>query len=226
MSTTISLPLAIWGSGYGKFLDRWQDGVRSLNRQPDEVIIVTDEANKELLEKIDLNCKIQRHWLPRADYGLWDYAIRQSTSKWIAICNVDDQFIAEALDEIDKADKEKCNLVLDALLFKNSSHIWSGDWIPELIPQRFTMPGAEPMTKKLYVDGGGYNSDFLFPDWALAVHWAQKGLVKPYRASTKRIIFDPGWDRQTLSGQSQNPAVKVAGTAQVQQLARDLGLLP
>jgi len=225
VSITISLPLAVWGSGYDQFIDRWQDGVRSLSRQPDEIVVVTDEANKHVLDQITLDIKVQKHWLPHSDYRLWDYAIRQCTGKWIAICNIDDQFLPGALSEIEEADRQGANLLLDALEVRGSDAIWSGDWIPQLIPQSFTIPGAEPMTKELYEQGGGYDHNFQFPDWALAVHWVQKGVVNPYRASTRRIIFDPGWHRKTLSGQLQDSSVKVAGTAQVHELSRSLGLL-
>jgi hypothetical protein len=225
MLTTVSLPLAVWGSGYDHFISRWQDGVRSLTRQPDEIVVVTDEANKHVLDKIELHIKVQKHTLPHSDYRLWDFAIRQCTSKWVAICNIDDQFLPEALNEIDEADRLGANLLIDCLEVKGGTQVWFGDWIPERIPQAFTMPGAEPMTKELYLAGGGYDYNYQFPDWALAVNWVKKADVRPYKASTSRIIFDPGWDRKTLSGQQQDSSVKVAGTAQVHELSRSLGLL-
>lgn len=225
MSTTVSLPLAVWGSGYDQFIGRWQDGVRSLTRQPDEIVVVTDEANKHVLDKLTLDIPTQIHTLPHSDYRLWDFAIRQCTSKWVAICNIDDQFLPEALNEIDEADRLGANLLIDCLEVKGGTQVWFGDWIPERIPQAFTMPGAEPMTKELYLAGGGYDHNYQFPDWALAVNWVKKAKVVPYKASTSRILFDPGWDRKTLSGQLQDSSVKVAGTAQVHELSRSLGLL-
>jgi hypothetical protein len=81
------------------------------------------------------------------------------------------------------------------------------------------------MRKDLYIAAGGYDHNYRFPDWALAVHMVHKSLAKPFTAKTERIIFDPGNDRVTLSGTNANPQLKVAGTAQVHELSRSLGLL-
>lgn len=222
---TISLPLAVWGVGYGQFLPRWLEGVRTLGVQPDEIVLVTDEANRHLADEIETEIPLRTHWLKAKDFRLWDYAIRQCSSKWVAICNVDDQFLPNALDQIDQADLHGCNLLVDSLRVKQTGHRWTGYWDANTIPQRFTMPGAEPMTKQLYIDAGGYDYKFQFPDWALAVKMVHKDLARPFVATTERIIFDTGADRLTLSGAQQNPSVKAAGTAQVHELSRSLGLL-
>jgi len=222
--TRISLPLAIWGEGYGDFLDRWLDGVHGLNRQPDEIVLVTDEQNKGL-HNLKTDIPIQTHWLKAQDYRLWDYAIRQSTGDWIAICNVDDVFLPAALDTIDQADREGYNLLIDSLVVKQTGHVWRGYWDAGTIPHRFTMPGAEPMRKDLYLEAGGFDYNFQYPDWALMVKAVAKGIVRPFNSPTERIIFDTGADRLTMSGGQQNPSVKARGSAQVHELAKDLGLL-
>lgn len=222
--TTITLPLALWGTGYDQFIHRWLEGVRSLRRQPDEIVVVTDEKNKHIKEFLNLDIYTQFHWLPCSDYRLWDYAIRQSHSKWFAICNIDDYFLPGALDEIDQADAQGCNLLIDSLEVSIGG-VWSGYWDADEIPFRFTMPGAEPMTRELYVKAGGFDHNLQFPDWGLAVHMVHKNLAKPYKAQTRRIMFDTGHHRVTLSGQSQDPSVKAAGTAQIHELSRSLGLL-
>jgi hypothetical protein len=223
--TTISLPLAIWGNGYGGFLQRWIEGVNALNVRPNEIVIVTDIANKNVLESVDTDIPTKTYSYDLADYRLWDKAIRKCKSKWVAICNVDDQFLPGALDEIAIADEQGCNLVLDALRVKQTGHIWRGHWDESVLPRQFTAVGAEPMTKELYIAAGGYEHTYQFPDWALAVHIVHRKLAKPYTASTHRILFDDGSDRVTLSGQSQNPGIKAAGTAQVIALSQSLGLL-
>ena len=131
----------------------------------------------------------------------------------------------EALDSIDQADQEGYNLILDSLIVQKTGHLWRSEWDENIIPHRFKMVGAEPMTKELYEQAGGFDPNFQFPDWAMAVHMVHKSLAKPFRSNTKRAIFDPGIDRVTMSGQMQNPSVKTAGTAQVHELARSLGLL-
>ena len=81
------------------------------------------------------------------------------------------------------------------------------------------------MRKDLYIAAGGFEPEYRFPDWALAVRMVHKGLARPFTAKTERIIFDPGHDSVTLSGTNANPQAKTAGTAQVHELARSLGLL-
>ena len=222
--TTISLPLAIWGEGYGEFLDRWLEGVHGLARQPDEIVLVTDEQNYGLRTKLETDMQLQTHYLKAQDYRLWDYAIRQATSDWIAICNVDDVFLPHALDTIDQADREGYNLLIDSLVVKQTGHVWRGYWDAGMIPYRFTMPGAEPMRKDLYIEAGGFDYKFQYPDWALAVKMVAKGIARPFTSNTERIIFDTGSDRLTLSGGQQNPSVKARGSAQVHELAQELGL--
>lgn len=222
---TVSLPLAVWGEGYSQFLPRWIEGVRTLGRKVDEIVLVTDEQNKDLRNQIDLDIPLKAHWLKPKDYRLWDYAVRQCTSDWVAFCNVDDQFLPNALDQLDEADEQGCNLLVDSLIVKQTGHRWTGHWDANTIPHRFTMPGAEPMRRDLYIAAGGFDYRYQFPDWALAVNMVAKSLAKPFTAKTDRIIFDTGADRITLSGGQQNPQVKAAGTAQVHDLARSLGLL-
>lgn len=222
---TVSLPLAVWGEGYAEFFERWQSGVETLARQPDEIVIVTDEANRAMVEQYRLDIALQTHYLKVSDYRLWDYAIRQCSSEWVAICNIDDVFLPNALDQIDEADQAGANLLVDSLRVKQNNHLWTGHWDANTIPHRFTMPGAEPMRKDLYIAAGGYDHNFRFPDWALAVHMVHKSLAKPFTASTERIIFDTGVTRVTLSGGNANPQAKSQGTAQVHELSRSLGLL-
>lgn len=223
--TSVSLPLAVWGQGYAQFFERWQSGVETLARQPDEIVIVTDEANRDIVDGYRLDVALQTHYLKAQDYRLWDYAIRQCSSDWVAICNIDDVFLPNALDQIDEADEAGANLLVDSLRVKQTNHLWSGYWDANTIPHRFTMPGAEPMRKDLYIAAGGYDYNYRFPDWALAVNMVSKSIAKPFMARTERIIFDTGADRVTLSGANADPQLKSQGTAQVHELARSLGLL-
>jgi hypothetical protein len=225
LKTTISLPLAIWGEGYGEFLPRWLEAVHRLNRLPDEIVLITDWKNRHLKELVDTDIPFKSGYLHVEDYRLWDYACRQATSRWLAFCNADDEFLPGALDSIDQAEAEGYNLILDSLIVRQTGHIWRSEWDANIMPHRFTMVGAEPMTKDLYEQAGGFNPEFQFPDWAMAVHMVHKSLARPFRSNTQRALFDSGRDRITMSGEQQNPNIKTAGTAQVHELARSLGLL-
>jgi hypothetical protein len=222
---TVSLPLAVWGDGYGEFFPRWLEAANQLGKKPIEIVLVTDEANRNLEKGLESGIPIRTHYLKAKDYRLWDYAIRQCQGDWIGICNVDDVWLPNALDQIDEADKQGCNLLVDSLVVRGTDHVWSGYWDANTMPERFTLVGAEPMRKDLYLAAGGFDYKYQFPDWAMAVHMVKGSLCKPFKAKTHRVYFDPGFDRVTMSGQQQNPSVKTAGTAQVHALSRSLGLL-
>jgi len=134
-------------------------------------------------------------------------------------------FLPHALDTIDQADREGYNLLVDSLVVKQTGHVWRGYWDAGMIPHRFTMPGAEPMRKDLYIEAGGFDYKFQYPDWALMVRVVAKGIARPFNSPTERIIFDTGSDRLTMSGGQQKPYVKARGSAQVHELAKELGLL-
>jgi len=48
------------------------------------------------------------------------------------------------------------------------------------------------------------------------------GLVKPYRTSEIRIVYDRGYDRVTLSGASISAQDRTEGIEQIRQLAKAL----
>ena len=86
------MPLAIWGQGYGQFLPQWFAGVDSLERQPEEIVIVCDEQNfpdvMNAATRFDImTIKVEQH----DNYSrYWNRAIELCSSKWLGICNADD----------------------------------------------------------------------------------------------------------------------------------------
>lgn len=225
--TTISLPLAIWGTGYSEFLPRWWDGVASLQRQPNEIVIVTDQANAQAALESLRALPIPTRVIPfnGNNYAeFWNKAIAESTSDWIAICNVDDMFLPEALNQIDQADDGGYNLVCDSIQDKDSNNVVMSSWDQNNIGTNWSMVGAEPMRKDLWQAAGGFRPGYLFADWALAMDMAKTNKVKAFDASTIRIIYDRGHNRKTLSGVMQDSEAKVNGYKMLRQLAQELGL--
>jgi glycosyltransferase involved in cell wall biosynthesis len=223
---TISLPLAIWGEGYSEFLPRWFGGVMALEREIDEIVIVCDEAN---LPAVMSACpdfsKVLIRVEDHAGYSeYWNRAIELCTSDWVAICNADDYFLPEALNEIGQAHLEGCNLICDHLFHKHSNYRQSARWEPELLDTQFNLMGANPMTKRLWEAAGGFPRGVRFADWGLALRMRKTGLVKPFYASTNRIVYDVGTDRPTLSGASLPGDKRTEGENQIHKLAKDLGL--
>jgi hypothetical protein len=225
--TTISLPLAIWGTGYAEFLPRWWEGVLSLEVQPDEVVIVADAKNHlDVMASLpDVDFPIITEPFQGEDYAdFWNRAIGLSSSDWVAICNADDKFLPGALNEIQAADQQGCNLLCDSIQDKDSSSVTRSHWPHERIGTEWTMVGAEPMKKSLWEAAGGFRKGYLFADWQLAMDMAKTGLVKAYEASTLRIIFDRGYTRKTLSGVMQDGMAKADGYKMLRELAAELEL--
>ena len=226
LKTTISLPLAIWGEGYGQFLPRWFGGVLALEREIDEIVVVCDEANfPAVMSAFSDFSKVRIRVEDNPGYSeYWNRAIELCQSKWVAICNADDYFLPEALNEIDQADIEDCNLVCDHLLHKHNNYRQSARWEPEVLDTQFNLMGANPMTKRLWESAGGFPKGVRFADWGLALRMRKTGLVKPFYASTNRIVYDVGTDRLTLSGASLPGDKRSEGDNQIRQIAKELGL--
>jgi glycosyltransferase involved in cell wall biosynthesis len=221
---TISLPLAIWGTGYAEFLPRWWEGVLSLRREVHDICIVTDRQNygpvmKAITDFSKVRIRVEEH----QNYAAyWNRAIELCQGKWIAQCNVDDQFLPEALDAIDEADASECNLLCDSLRNKGSDVIQKAYWEPHDFMHNFRLLGANPITKQLWEACGGFLPGIRFADWGLAIQMNKTGLVRPFNASTQRIIYDVGYDRQTLSGAMLDPAERAEGMEQPRRLLREL----
>jgi hypothetical protein len=224
--TTISLPLAVWGEGYAEFFPRWWEGVLSLERQPDEVVIVTDAKNfLTAIESTPQGIPTSVFSFDGEEYAdYWNEAISRCSGEWLGICNADDKFLPGALNEIDKADQDGCNLVCDSIQDKDGGGMHRSSWHPETIATAWTMVGAEPMKKSLWQAAGGFRKGFLFADWQLAMCMAKTGQVKAYDATTTRIIYDRGHTRKTLSGVLQDNNKKSEGYVKLRALAEQLQL--
>lgn len=222
-SPSISAPLAIWGTGYSAFLPNWFAGLESLERKVDEVVIVCDEENypsvmSAITDFGKVRIKVESH---PGYAAYWNRAIELCSGKWIAICNADDYFLPGALNEIDKADQEGCNLICDHLRHKHSNYKQSALWNPDELNHNFSLMGANPMTKQLWEASGGF-PDVRFADWGLALRMRKTGLVKPYYASTERIVYDVGNDRPTMSGASLDSKSRIEGQEQIRKIVTEL----
>jgi hypothetical protein len=84
--------------------------------------------------------------------------------------------------------------------------------------------GANAMTKRLWEASGGFPKGVRFADWGLALRMRKTGLVKPFYASTTRIVYDVGTDRPTLSGASLPGDKRTEGENQIRKIAQELPL--
>lgn len=225
--TTIGLPLAIWGDGYAEFLPRWWQGVLSLQRQPDKIHIVTDMANyKDALDSVPVHMRDKTSLVAakklKTYAQFWNRAVLDLNTTWSAICNVDDIFLPEALNDIDKAEAEGCNLVTDSIKDLHSPMLFKSRWNGAKIGKEWVMVGAEPMRVDLFRAAGGFPEGQRFADWALGmkIYWVG---VRAYDSHIVRIIFDRGLTRKTMSSVLHGEDVLSEGYARLRELSKSLG---
>jgi hypothetical protein len=221
--TTISVVSAIWGDRYGQFLHRWWDSVQALERQPDQVVVITDLRNFELVH----STKPFAYKIPTKVLALhnestfneyWDLAFRECEMEWIATCCIDDVFLPEALNDIDRADAEGCELIADGVRFSDQPRIWKGYWNPQEMFSSMTMPGAAPMKKVMYERIGGFPREIYWSDWGFYILCA-KADVKVFQSDLIRIIFDEGHRHKTQSGEQLEPSVRAFANEQIRDFA-------
>lgn len=221
--TTVSVVCAVWGENYRQFIPRWWDSVANLQRQPDQVVVITDRDNFERVHaNKPMNYKVPTkvHGILHAETfnGYWDMAYRECDMEWIATCCIDDVFLPEALNDIDKADAEGCELIADAVKFTNQSRIWRGYWNPQEMYRNMTMPGAAPMKKAMYERVGGFPREIYWSDWGFYMLCAKAG-VKVYQSDIIRIVFDEGYNHKTQSGQQLDPDTRAFANQQIGEFA-------
>jgi hypothetical protein len=220
--TTISVGCAIWGLEYRQFVNRWWDSVVALERTPDQIVIVTDKASFDFIQTskpagYDVALKIVVvDDLAFNEY--WDRAYRECDMDWIANLAIDDVFLPEALNDVDRADAEGCELVADGCRFTDQSRIWKGYWNPVEIFDSMTMPGAAPMRKDMYERVGGFPKEIYWSDWAFYMVCAKAG-VKVFQSDLIRMIFDEGYTHKTISGQQLDYDTRQFANNQIRHFA-------
>jgi hypothetical protein len=221
--TTVSIPLAIWGTGYVEFLPRWLEGVESLQRKPDQVLIVTDSKNYAQVKDNVGDRAIAIHQYDGTGYAdYWNKAISLTNCDWIGLCNGDDKFLPQALNDIDLADSEGCNLITDKIQDLHDGAIQNSSWNGADVGHTWTMVGCEPIRKDLFDKAGGFDEDQRFADWALAMKIYQHG-VKAFDSDIVRIIYDRGVNRKTISSVLNGPTELQRGYHSLASLSKRLG---
>jgi len=223
--TNVGLPLAVWGKGYAEFLPRWWEGVQALERQPDEIVITYDQANEDAVvnsvpEGYKPKLILAANFSTYAQY--WNCAITALTTDWFSICNVDDKYFPQALNEIDEAEAAGCNLITDRIKDLDGGRVHKSRWNGRQVGVAWTMVGAEPMRLSLFHDAGRFPEGFRFIDWALAMKMYWVG-VKAHDSEIIRILYDRGVSRVTVSSSLHPQAVLDADYAKLREFSKSLG---
>ena len=131
--TTISIITTVWGENYTRFIPKWWQAVDELERQPDEVTIVTDAINEPVIKSnapshlVDaLNIVVVPNPEESDFNDFWDTAYRSCNQKWMVTCCIDDLFLAKALSAVDAADEDGAELVIDGCITSVIQHTTGG----------------------------------------------------------------------------------------------------
>jgi hypothetical protein len=221
--TTLSIITACWGDQYAQFIPRWWQGLQSLNRKPDEIILgVIDGDPVGLAKSIPEGIKAKVVLLPDLPINYkWDETTKHVTSKWFSQIPIDDELLPSAYDEIDQADKLGAELYVDSIQYRHSGQIWKGHWDCSSIAHVMPAPQLIPTTLELY-NRLGQKFDYRWSDWIYQIDAAKSG-AKPFIASTVRMLFDSGLDRVTESGPNCDPAIRQAEDSKVYNYAKANG---
>ena len=224
-SPTVGICSSLFGTGYSGFYPRWWAGVKSLNKQPAEIVIVHDPDNRaEVLDSIPQDYKsITKTIEMTGTYSDFRLAMQRGLkTDWLSVGDVDDQYLSGAFDELDQADAEGCDIYIDKVQFKHDGSIFEGTWQPDQIPHRMTCPGNAPIKRELYERTGGSTSGSFYDDWELYIRCVAAG-AKPFHASTVRLIHDLGHDRVTLSGVNRRRINDSIGQDAIAKVRQELG---
>ena len=222
---TIGVGVSLFGTAYNEFMPQWWEGVKSLNRQPDAIVICHDSQNKDYVQSLipKGHNSVTRTIEMEGEFADFMLAIQsEQTTDWISVCNVDDYYLPGAFDEIEQADAEGCDIYIDKLQIKHNGSIMEGRWIPEKLPYEMTCPGAAPIKRELFERTGGHTKGAIYDDWELYIRCVAAG-AKPFHASTVRIVHDLGYGRVTMSGVGRPASNDQIGFAHIAKVREELG---
>jgi hypothetical protein len=221
--TTLTVITACWGEQYAQFIPRWWNGLQSLNRKPDEIILgIIDGDPVGLADSIPKGINAKVVTLPDLPINYkWDATTKHVTSKWFSQIPIDDELLPGAFDEIDQADEAGAEIYIDSIEYRHNGRIWRGHWNLAGIATTMPAPQLIPCTLELY-NRIGQKFDYRWSDWVFQIDAAKAG-AKPFIASTTRMLFDSGVDRITESGPNCDPSIRLLEDSKVYAYAKANG---
>jgi len=217
-----SVVVAVWGTRYNPYIARWWESIKTLNTQPNQIVLVSDpgsELHKSVPDwvdcpviKIEANCDYYQEW--------WNTAITSANQDYVVLLPIDDQFHPQALDFLQHVDGD---LVIDNCKLLQGGE-WLGNWdTAQTQSRRFAPASISPFSKRIaylysQIPKDTYWDDYVF--YLLAV----KANVKIYKTSNYRMVHDLGLDHETMSGMSSKTENKIKADQQLEQIRADLGI--
>jgi hypothetical protein len=224
LADSSSVVVAVWGTRYQPYIARWWESLRTLNRQPNEIVLVSDLADDSNLfgtipDWVDVPLvKVQ---IDSDQYNeLWSAAVHAASQEWIVKLCIDDQFCPQALDFLETVEGD---LVIDRCRF-----LQGGDWVAswdtnDTDNRRFAPASFSPFRRSLIQFYDKIPKPCLWDDYVFYLLLA-KANVKVYRTDNYRMIHDLGVDHETVSGYNRNADKAVEANRILDKVRRELEL--
>jgi len=222
MTETFSIHTSSHAEHYGVFIPRYWEAIKSLNRQPDQIVIVYHESNltrfpdsvpAQYRSRVKLIETDQEHGSETANLSF-----SSADTDWIAICPLDDQVFPEAYDELGQIGDVE---ILVGNVKLSNGLDFMGRWDRELMKTRNTLTALSPFKKTLWERVDGW-PNIRWNDWGFWIkcHMAE---ARVSHSANFQALFDLGATHLTDSGQMLDENIRQAGEREVREFAKQIG---
>jgi hypothetical protein len=203
--TTVSI-LTTAAPHHKEFYARWWQGVESLKRQPDEIILIADAEDTAEIGKSIPNFAKDKTIVIYSEsptvYDRWHLGITKTTSDWICPLGIDDQFLPDGLTAVDETDAD---LIVDTVVLSDGTE-WAANWDTSNRHDRRCAPAAvAPFRRNLLEIWNSIPEDCLWDDFLFYLI-LMKRETKVYITQYRRMLHDLGEGRVTFSGKNRDQA--------------------
>jgi IS1 family transposase len=224
LADSSSVVVAVWGTRYQPYIARWWESLKTLNRQPNEIVLVSDLADdSNLFSTIPdwVDVPVVKVQIDSDQYNeLWSAAVHAASQEWIVKLCIDDQFCPQALDFLETVEGD---LVIDRCRFLQGGE-WVASWdTNDTDNRRFAPASFSPFRRNLIQFYDKIPKPCLWDDYVFYLLLA-KANVKVYRTDNYRMIHDLGVDHETVSGYNRNADKAVEANRILDKVRRELEL--
>jgi IS1 family transposase len=224
LADSSSVVVAVWGTRYQPYIARWWESLKTLNRQPNEIVLVSDLADdSNLFSTIPdwVDVPVVKVQIDSDQYNeLWSAAVHAASQEWIVKLCIDDQFCPQALDFLETVEGD---LVIDRCRFLQGGE-WVASWdTNDTDNRRFAPASFSPFRRNLIQFYDKIPKLCLWDDYVFYLLLA-KANVKVYRTDNYRMIHDLGVDHETVSGYNRNADKAVEANRILDKVRRELEL--
>lgn len=211
MGLPISLVTIAEGSAYASFVEPWRAAITEMSRKPDEIVIVIGEQDAAGIHGYDWSEIPTKIITLHEPFGTayFNAAVSAASSDWISFCGIDDLMLPNAYIGID----DSSHIAVGTVLLDNV-RAWRGSWNPEHMQHFNPLPAHSLYKKDLWIEVGGY-PDIRWSDWGFWLKCATVNPIVSY-AAYPLVNFNTGQDRETMSGVSLDPLIRMQADLELQ----------